>query len=71
MDENKRLVVIYHALKGIENGLLEPGYSPKYNVPEIVVPKGPKDNPRYRPAYDLRLLNILCFPYSIISQIAF
>ena len=51
---DKRLVVIYSAMKNQENGLYIPDDHSIHNVPILVVPR--KDG-RYRLAYDLRLLN--------------
>ena len=46
-------------MKAVESGLYEPCTSQKYNTPVIVVKKAYRDGrpPRYRPAYDFRLLN--------------
>ena len=54
LNEEKRLVYLYHTMKNVENGLYEKvGYSP-HNVPVIIVPR--KDG-RLRLAYDLTRLN--------------
>ena len=55
LNEDKRLVALYHTMKNIENGLFEPNYTSIHNVPMIVVKK--KKDSRLRPAYDLRKLN--------------
>ena len=53
LNEQKRLVCLYHTMKNIENGLFCPNRTSVHNVPMIVVWK----KKRWRPAYDFRKLN--------------
>ena len=54
LDQEKRLIVLYHSMENIKNGLFAPDHHSIHNVPIIVVTK--KDG-RMRPAYDLTKLN--------------
>ena len=54
LNEEKRLVLTYHAMNNIKNGLYEPNEHSIHNVPIIVIKR--KDG-RMRLAYDLTKLN--------------
>ena len=54
LNEKKRLVYMYTALKNIENGLFIPDYKSPHNVPALIIQR--KDG-RYRCAYDFTKLN--------------